>query len=142
MVNLMLQSDGEEVFGLQRDLVLIRGPSFYLDFCCTLYFGSVINHAEATFLPNNLALTGCDDRIDQFEQMLARFFVIYVDDNDALRDTDLHRGQTDTRRVVHGEHQVIDQMDKIAGNVLDRSPGLFETRVGKVEDFSDHCYDL
>src|SRR5262249_21647553 len=139
VVNFVLQSNGEEVFGLQYDLFFIGGPSFYLDLGSTLHFGSIINHAEATFLPNNLALAGGDDGIDEFEQLLTWFFVVDIDDNDALWDADLHCGQADARRVVHSQHHVVYQMHQVTGNVLDCNARLFEARVRKVKDVSNHC---
>src|SRR5215831_18799780 len=138
MVNFVLQSHGEQVFGLQGELFLVRSPGFYLDIGRAFHFGRIVNDAEAPFLPDDLAFAGGDHRVDELEQVLAGFFMVDIDNDDTLRDADLHRRQADTRRVIHRQHHIVYELDEVTGNILDRRARLFQPRVRKMKDFSDH----
>src|SRR5437773_2027943 len=142
MVEFVLQGDSEQVLGLQGDLFLVWGPGLHLNLGCAPDLGCVVNHTEAAFLPEDVALTSRDDWVDQFEQLLAWFLRVQVEDDDALRDADLHRCQAYPRRRVHGQHHVVHELDKVAADVLDRSGSLFETGIRVVQDFSEHYPDL
>src|SRR2546422_1154558 len=90
MVKFVLQGDSEQVLGLQGDLLLVWGPGLHLNLGCAPDLGCIVNHTEAAFLPDDFALAGHDDRVDQFEQLLSWFLVVEVEDDDALWDADLH----------------------------------------------------
>src|SRR5262245_48189529 len=70
--------------------------------------------------------------------MFSWLFMIGIDNDDTLRDANLHCRQANARCVVHGQDHIVDQLDDITSNVFDRSTRLFEARVRKMQDLSNH----
>src|SRR6266478_6240105 len=142
MVDFVLESNGKEILRLEDDFFLIRGPGFDFNLGGSLHFGRVVDDAQTTFFPDDFPFARSNDRVNQLEQIFSWFFVIDVYDYNTMRNPDLHRRQTDAWSVVHSGDHVINRLHQVSGNVSDVLTALFQTKVGKMQDFSDHLVDL
>src|SRR5581483_7735501 len=102
----------------------------------------IINDAETSFFPNDLAFPGGNDRVNQFEQIFSWLFMIDVHDDDALGHADLHGGQTDAWSVIHGDHHIINEAHKIIVDIGDSLTALFQAGIRVMQDWSNHLLDL
>ncbi len=60
-----------------------------------------------------------------------------VDDDNLLMDADLHRGEADAVRGVHGFEHVIHQRTHLVGDRLHGSGFLLEARIGRDNEGED-----
>jgi hypothetical protein len=71
--------------------------------------------------------------------LLLRLLVVvaHVEHHDPLVEPDLRRRETDARRRVHRLGHVLDDLRRLAGDVLHRTGRAAQGRLGKREDATD-----
>jgi hypothetical protein len=100
VVDLVLDAYGEQTIGLGLEgfAFFVQGANFHTLRARHLLVNS--GYGQAAFLVHLLAVAFENHRVDQRHQ--ARPVLADVDDDHALMDVDLRRGQADTGRLVHG----------------------------------------
>ena len=95
MIDLMLQRHREQSFGfdLYGFFIFIDGDDFHLGGAA--HFGSVVDHAETAFFPNDLAFGTSNHRIDELIDLFARVLMVDVQHDNSLRNAHLRRGEAD-----------------------------------------------
>src|SRR5579885_485566 len=84
MVDLVLQRDRQKIVGFNLDLLLLRRPCAHQHLGRALNLGGIVDHGQASFFPDDLSLRLDDLRIDQLEQMFARFVMVGIEHDDAF----------------------------------------------------------
>jgi len=117
VIHLMLNTDGEQSFGLQleRGAFTIEGP--YRNTLRTLNRVIDARNRQTPFLEIGRSTPGGDFRIDQHKEFIPRFG--YVDHDHLLVDVDLRRGKTYARSGIHGFRHISDQDSNRIGHESD-----------------------
>src|SRR3984957_8334123 len=95
----------------------------------------IFGDRQAAFLVNRLLLRRPDDlRIDKKLRLRRLALLGEIEHDDALGDADLNRGETDSRRVMHGLDHLVHQLAQGVVDGLYRLARLAQPRVGQNDD--------
>src|SRR5262245_26891700 len=84
MIYLVLEGHREQLLGLDLDFLLFGRPRPDQHLGGTFHFRGIVDHRKASFLPDKPAFGLHDSRVNELEQMFARFLLGGVEHDDAL----------------------------------------------------------
>jgi predicted O-linked N-acetylglucosamine transferase (SPINDLY family) len=138
VVDLVLEADGLEAFGANRDLVALEIARAQQHALGALDLGLEIGDGEAALLPEDLALGLGEHGVheDQRAPLGAFLGPLRVDHDQAHGLADLGRREADARLVVHHLAHVASQLAQRVRDLADGLRELAESRIRELEDGS------
>ena len=140
MVDLMLQADRQQPVDLAVLDLAVGVPPARAHPIGAQHLGILLGDRQAALLVGHQGFALLEDlRIDEHPRVPDRLallilFLLEVDHEQADRYPDLHRGQPDAGRVVHRLEHVGDEGLELGIEILDRSRGLAQDRIGNADD--------
>lgn len=131
VVELVLDDPGKELVGFELDVVAVEVQSGDADLLRAHDVPVQTWDRQAAFGELPFARRFGDHRVDQHLSPVAFAEVV---DEEALLHTNLRRGQTHARSVVHGVEHVVGQFDQAAVDVGDLRCALSEHRIADDAD--------
>src|SRR5262245_57147684 len=142
MVHLVAESTREKVAALERDVLPVEiDPAEHYFFWPPNIRRKTWN-AEAPFFFVLLSLSYDNLRIDNREQVPFFFASSCVRNHDSLRDTNLRRGQSDARSLVHRLGHILNELHIGVGDVGDDGGWLVQNLVAPKQNGSNHKFNV
>ena len=132
MIDLVLQYAREQPLGLDQLLLAVEIDIAHPHLRRPLdLFGDFGNRKTAFLVHDRFVRRPDQFRVDQRDRMLGLLAARRVDGDHALCDADLHRGEPDARRVVHGLEHVLRERPHLLVDARDRRRFLPQQRIGQ-----------